>query len=212
MRLLLFSGGINSTALAYQERPDVCLTVDYGQRPAAGEIRAAAALSRHLGLRHEVAAVDFSSLGLGPLAGRPSAELARAPEWWPYRNQMLITIAGMRFVAEGLKEIMFGAVATDVHADGKAPFIRSIDRLMRVQEGGVRVMAPARRMHPLALVRASGLPRNLLGATFSCHVLDTPCGTCRGCEKHADLIARLDSGHDDDRNRPRGKAKLALSG
>lgn len=192
MRLLLFSGGIDSTALAYQERPDVCLTVDYGQRPAAGEIRAAAALTCHMGLRHEVVVVDFSNLGLGPLAGRQPAEVAQAPEWWPYRNQMLITIAGMRFIAEGLKEIMFGAVATDVHADGKTPFIRTVDRLMSLQEGGVRVVAPARRMHPLALVRKSGLPHDLLGATFSCHVLDTPCGTCRGCEKHAGLIARLD--------------------
>ncbi len=194
MRLLLFSGGMDSTALAYQERPDVCLTVDYGQRPAAGEIRAATALSRQMGLRHEVVAVDFSSLGIGPLAGKPSAEIARAPEWWPYRNQMLITIAGMRFIAEGLKEIMFGAVATDVHADGKASFIRAIDRLMQLQEGGIRVAAPARRLHPMNLIRKSGIPYDLLGATFSCHVLDTPCGTCRGCEKHADTMSRLGLG------------------
>lgn len=194
MRLLLFSGGMDSTALAYQERPDVCLTVDYGQRPAAGEIRAAAALSRHMGLRHEVAAVDFSSLGLGSLAGKPSAEIAQAPEWWPYRNQMLITIAGMRFVAEGLKEIIFGAVATDVHADGKAPFVRAVDRLVQLQEGGVRVAAPAHRLHPMTLIRKSAIPYDLLGATFSCHVLDTPCGTCRGCQKHADTMSRLGPG------------------
>ncbi len=194
MRLLLFSGGLDSAALAYQERPDVCLTIDYGQRPAAGEIRAAAALSHHMGLRHEIVSVDFSSLGLGPLAGRPSSELAQAPEWWPYRNQMLITVAGMRFVAQGLKEIMFGAVATDVHADGKAPFIRATDKLMQLQEGGVRVSAPARRLHPMTLIHKSGIPYDLLGATFSCHALDTPCGTCRGCQKHADTMSRLDKG------------------
>lgn len=193
MKLLLFSGGMDSTAIAYWKRPDICLTIDYGQRPAAGEIRAAAALCKVMGLRHEVVRVDFSALGVGSLAGKPSAEIGRAPEWWPYRNQMLITVAGMRFVAEGLDEIMLGAVATDLHADGRAPFLRAVDRTMSLQEGSVHVSAPAHRLSPPALIQESGIPSDLLGATFSCHVLPTPCGSCRGCEKHAATMAALGS-------------------
>ncbi|MBB2792681.1 UNVERIFIED_ORG: 7-cyano-7-deazaguanine synthase [Rhizobium pisi] len=191
MKLLLFSGGLDSTALAWDLRPDVCLTVDYGQRPAAGEIRAAQSLCREMQLRHEVVRVDFSGLGLGPLAGKPSSGLAAAPEWWPYRNQMLITVAAMRFVADGLSEIIIGAVSTDVHADGKGPFLDAMDRVLLLQEGRVRLSAPARYTDPLELLSSSGIPRNLLGATFSCHVAEHPCGRCRGCEKHQQTMLAL---------------------
>lgn len=191
MKLLLLSGGLDSSALAYWKRPDICLTIDYGQRPAGGEIAAARAICDELGLRHDVLAVDMRALGSGSLAGKASSELGRAEEWWPYRNQMLITLAGMRFISEGLKEIMIGAVRTDVHADGKAPFLRSIDRLMSLQEGGVAVSAPARALHPYELLRRSEFPRSLLGLTFSCHVMEFPCGFCRGCTKHLETIAHM---------------------
>lgn len=191
MRVLLFSGGLDSSALAFWKRPDVCLTVDYGQRPARGEIAAAAAICGELGLKHETLSIDMRVLGSGSLAGGPSSSLAHAEEWWPYRNQMLITLAGMRFVSEGLKEIMIGAVRTDVHADGKAPFLRGIDRLMCLQEGAVSVTAPARSVHPYKLLTMSGFPHSLLGLTFSCHVMEYPCGRCRGCAKHLATVARL---------------------
>jgi 7-cyano-7-deazaguanine synthase len=191
MRALLFSGGLDSSALAFWKRPDVCLTVDYGQRPARGEIAAAKALCRELNLRHEMLSVDLKALGSGSLAGELASELGRAEEWWPYRNQMLITLAGMRFVNEGLREIMIGAVRTDVHADGKAPFIRGISRLMSLQEGAVTVSAPGRSLRPLNLLRLSGFPDTLLGLTFSCHVMEYPCGRCRGCLKHLNTLARM---------------------
>lgn len=191
MKVLLFSGGLDSSALASWKRPDVCLTIDYGQRPARGEIAAAKAICDELGIRHELLNVDLRALGSGSLAGKPQSGLAQAQEWWPYRNQMLITLAGMRFVSEGLKEIMIGAVRTDVHADGKSPFLRGIDRLMSLQEGTVAVTAPARGLHPDKLLEISGFPRSLLGLTFSCHVMEFPCGRCRGCEKHLATIARM---------------------
>jgi 7-cyano-7-deazaguanine synthase len=112
MKLLLLSGGLDSSALAVWKRPDVALTVDYGQRPAKGEIAAASAIADEFGIAHEIVKIDLSSLGIGALAGKCASEIARAPEWWPYRNQMLITIAGMRFVSYGLKQIIIGAVAT----------------------------------------------------------------------------------------------------
>jgi 7-cyano-7-deazaguanine synthase len=191
MKVLLLSGGLDSSALAFWKRPDVCLTVDYGQRPARGELAAAKALCGELDLRHETLSVDMKALGSGSLAGEAASDLGHAEEWWPYRNQMLVTLAGMRFVNEGLREIMIGAVRTDVHADGKTPFIRGIDRLMSLQEGRIGVSAPARSLHPLKLLRLSGFPDTLLGLTFSCHVMEYPCGRCRGCLKHFDTLTRI---------------------
>jgi 7-cyano-7-deazaguanine synthase len=196
MRVLLFSGGLDSSALAYWKRPDVCLTVDYGQRPARGEIAAAGAICAELKLRHEVVSVDLRSLGSGSLAGKEPSNLGHAEEWWPYRNQILITLAGMRFVSEGLREILIGAVRTDIHADGRSPFLRCIARLMSLQEGNVTVSAPARSLHPNKLLELSGFPVSLLGLTFSCHVMEYPCGRCRGCEKHLDTIAHAKRNED----------------
>lgn len=190
MKVLLFSGGVDSSALAYWKRPDICLTIDYGQRPARGEIAAAEAICAELGLRHDILNVDLRALGSGSLAGKSPSDFAKAEEWWPYRNQMLITLAGMRFLSEGLKEIMIGAVRTDVHADGKSRFLRGIDRLMTVQEGNVTVTAPARTLHPDKLLELSGFPHSLLGLTFSCHVMEYACGRCRGCEKHLATVTR----------------------
>lgn len=191
MQLLLFSGGLDSCSLAANLRPDLCLTVDYGQRPAAGEIRASTAIASALELRHETLRVDLSALGSGDMAGRKASDLASAPEWWPYRNQMLISLAAMRHVADGLTEIVIGAVRTDTHADGKAPFLDAIDRALAVQEGGVRVSAPARDTDPVELLKASGLPRELLSLTFSCHSGPYACGQCRGCSKRRATIDAL---------------------
>lgn len=193
LRVLLFSGGLDSTALAWKLRPEVCLTIDYGQRPARGEIAAASSLAEEMGLRHEIVRVDLATLGSGQLAGRAPSGLAVAPEWWPFRNQMLITLAGMRFAVEGATEIIIGAISSDVHADGRAPFLRAIDRAMRLQEGCIRVSAPARGMSAHKLLIESGLPFELLGATFSCHLMEYPCGQCRGCEKHRETLERMKS-------------------
>lgn len=192
MKVLLFSGGIDSTALAAWLRPEVLATVDYGQRVAIAERRASVEIARRLGLRHEVIAVDVAALGHGHLAGRDPSALAGAPEWWPYRNQLLITIAAMRFVNEGLSDVFIGTVqGDDVHADGRLEFLEALDRVMALQEGGVRVSAPARSMTSEQLVgRAPGI-RDLLPWTFSCHVAEFPCGQCRGCMKHNAVLEAL---------------------
>ncbi len=65
MHFLLFSGGIDSTALAAWLRPNVLVTVDYGQRVADAEVRAATEIATRLGLRHELIRVDAGALGVG---------------------------------------------------------------------------------------------------------------------------------------------------
>lgn len=99
MEVLLFSGGIESTCLAYMRRPQICLTVDYGQRCAEGEIRAAQNISSFFNLEHHVLKVDLSSLGSGEMSDENAVSIAPIPEFWPFRNQMLVTIGAMRFAA-----------------------------------------------------------------------------------------------------------------
>lgn len=192
MKALLFSGGIDSAALAAWLRPDVLVTVDYGQRVAIAEVRAAAEIARRLQLRHEIVHLQTGELGSGHLAGRKPSSLAGAPEWWPYRNQLLVTVAAMRLIDEGLTEILIGTVkGDDVHADGRPNFLTALSRLMALQEGKVRVLAPAGRMTSEQLVRRAPRIDEWLPWTFSCHVGEYPCGQCRGCVKHALVIGAV---------------------
>lgn len=169
----------------------VCVTIDYGQQPAAGERAAAMALCHELKLQHRIIEANLSALGTGTMVGRAPSPEAAAPEFWPYRNQMLVTLAAMLLQPEGLSEILIGTVSTDLHADGRAPFRRALDRVMRLQEGGVRVSAPAQRMSTIRLLEITGFPQRLVGLTFSCHVHEYACGQCAGCLKHRDVVSRV---------------------
>ena len=195
MRVLLFSGGIESTALAYQYRPDVLLTIDYGHKPAAGEIRAAEYLAARLELHQELLSINASMLGAGDMAGKAAAAHSMVTEAWPFRNQFLITLAAMRYAGPGLREIMIGTVITDcVHADGTHAFIERMNALVQCELPNVVVTAPAIAMDTAALVRTSGLPDDLLRWTFSCHCADVACGQCRGCNKTLELFGALGIG------------------
>lgn len=193
MRALLLSGGIDSAALAFWLRPDVAVTVDYGQKPAPAEIQAASAICDALELQHVLIHADCSALGSGSMAGKRPSTLASEPEWWPYRNQFLVTLAAMRLVTAGIREILIGTVRGDsVHGDGKPEFVDRLSALMQCQEGGIRVAAPAIHLTSEELLQLSGITRDILGWTFSCHVSEFACGECRGCVKHGQVFQSLD--------------------
>jgi 7-cyano-7-deazaguanine synthase len=189
---ILLSGGIDSIALAHWTKPELAITVDYGQVCASAEANAAREAAAAMGLAHELIQLDCSSLGSGSLASAVTLATAPTPEWWPYRNQLLITLALMRVIRSSLTDLLIGTVAgDDRHADGRPEFVRLVDDLVSMQEGGVRVRAPAIKMSSEQLVRASGVPRSILGWAHSCHRGNQPCGECRGCFKHAAVLEGL---------------------
>ncbi len=190
--LLLLSGGIDSTALAALRRPACCLTIDYGQLPAAAEAEAAAAVAGSLGIPWQVVTVDARAIGSGDLAGRPATLSAPASEWWPYRNQLLATIGAAHALHQGLNEVVLASVREDgFHVDGSAPFYERLSRLIAMQEGGIRVIAPAVNMTTIDLIREASVDRGLLDWTHSCHRSNFPCGLCRGCLKRLETFGRL---------------------
>jgi 7-cyano-7-deazaguanine synthase len=91
---LLISGGMDSVALAFWTRLQFGYTVDYGQLAAEGEIRAATVVCQALSIRHRVIKVNCRSIGLGDMAGAPPSPQSPVSEWWPFRNQLIITLAG----------------------------------------------------------------------------------------------------------------------
>ena len=181
---LLLSGGIDSSALAFWKRPPVCFTVDYGQLPAKAELSAARSIAAHIAARHEVLKIDCSALGSGDLTAKPPLAISNTPEWWPYRNQLLVTLCAPRALELGLTELLIGTVKSDsVHGDGTPQFVTALDQLLACQEGALRLSAPAIAMTSLQLIATAAIPLEILAGTHSCHTGCLACGRCRGCQR-----------------------------
>jgi len=189
---LLLSGGMDSLSIAWWKRPDIAFTLDYGQIAAEAEIVASQAICRRLNIDHEIIKVDCSSLGSGDMAGTVAHRVAPASDWWPYRNQLLITLAATRAINFGATMLWLGTVKSDNrHKDGGLQFIDSISRLMSCQEGGISVEAPAINLSTAELVKVSGVPSELLAWAHSCHKASVACGNCRGCNKYFQTFEEL---------------------
>ena len=191
-RLLLLSGGIDSIALAAWRRPELCLTVRYGQSAADAEVQSSARACQELGLRHEVLEAELPLLGSGCMAGQTASPHSPHEEFWPFRNQYLITLAGMVAIKAGLSEILIGTVVTDRrHADGSPGFLRAIHEVIEMQEGAIQVLAPAAELTSEQLVKQSGISMAVLGWAHSCHTSALACGNCPGCMKHSQVMSSL---------------------
>lgn len=184
-KAILLSGGMDSIALAYWLRPEIAITLDYGQRAAEAEIAAATQVAKLIGLESHVLRIDCSSLGSGDLVGSEPISDAPISEWWPYRNQMLVTLALMKAIQLEVSELMVGSVRTDAqHSDGTPEFYIQLSKLVSMQEAGIKVTAPAIGMTTVELVKKCGIPENILMYAHSCHKSNNPCGKCHGCTKY----------------------------
>jgi 7-cyano-7-deazaguanine synthase len=194
MKVLLFSGGLDSTALAHWLQPDRLLFVDYGQTSAQGELRAANKIAQELGIPFEARSADCSAFGAGDMVGGPSLS-DTASEFWPYRNQLLITLAAMAFAESDPLSIIIGTVKSDeIHPDGRSTFLSAIQSVLAAQ-ANTTVEAPAKHLTPLELQLRARVPISILAWAFSCHRTSDACGQCRGCTKHFETLVQLaDSG------------------
>ena len=194
-RLLLLSGGMDSIALAWAIRPDLSLTIDYGQLAANGEIRAAKAVCAELGLDHQVLRIDCSGIGSGDMAGTRPSEVAPVSEWWPFRNQLLITVGAALAVKEGLGAVVIATVSNDAsHADGRPNFFRVLNELLMLQEAQITLETPSIEETTVEFCRRVAVPHSVLAWAHSCHVGSFACGVCRGCCKHRECMRELGFG------------------
>ena len=189
---LLLSGGLDSIALAWWLRPTVAYTVDYGQRAAGGEIRAASAVCAALEIHHEILRTSVGELGSGDMSSRPALKLAPRSDWWPFRNQLLLTVTAMRAVADGISELLIGTVKDDrQHKDGTAEFVIRMNDILKCQEGQVGILAPGLGLTSCELIARCKVPPEILCWAHSCHTGEYACGTCRGCRKHFNVTQAL---------------------
>ncbi len=190
--LLLLSGGIDSVALAAWLKPEICLTIDYGQNAAMAEILASKQVCSALGLTHAVVTATLDELAAGEMSNHASCRHSPHAEFWPFRNQLLATLGAMYSVKHGYRRVLIGTVSTDSrHRDGTSKFVSTLDTLMHRQEGEIRYEAPAISMTSGELVRQSGIEASVLGWAHSCYLGNLACGRCGGCLKHSEVLQSL---------------------
>lgn len=190
--VLLLSGGLDSIALAAWKKPEYGLTINYGQIAADAEIKAAAQVCSLLEIKHTIINMDLSILGSGLMLGDGVQSYSENAEFWPYRNQLLITIASMFAIKHGCNDILIGTVVTDKrHLDGSETFLNYINKLVSYQEGAVSVSAPAKSLTTLDLINKSKVPFEVLSWGHSCHTSSLACGQCPGCVKHSEVMLEL---------------------
>ncbi|AWA36587.1 TPA: 7-cyano-7-deazaguanine synthase [Klebsiella pneumoniae] len=189
---LILSGGMDSVCIAWWKKPEVAFTVDYGQKAANAEVQAAEQICKILNIEHHVLRVDCSSLGSGDLAGKASDKNAPETDWWPYRNQMLVTLIAMKAISLGINRLLIGTVSSDSnHKDGTFEFITLMSDILKFQEGNLVLEAPAINMTTYELICKSKIPYDYLLWAHSCHISNIPCGRCRGCNKYHQVINEL---------------------
>lgn len=186
---------MDSVSIAWWKRPQVAITIDYGQKAAQAEKQASEAVCRQLEIEHHIVSVDCRALGSGDMAGTAPDGTAPASDWWPYRNQLLITLAAMKAIALEVEVLYIGTVSSDEgHLDGTTEFVSRVDALVSYQEGGMRIEAPAISMSTVELVKQAQVPPDLLAWAHSCHKANLPCGDCRGCNKFNQTLHDLGLG------------------
>lgn len=193
MTALLLSGGMDSISILYWKKPDMALTIDYGQNCSKAEINAAKYACSILKIKHYVLSIDCSELGSGDLSkNMTNNEFAPHSDWWPYRNQLLITFAAMYLLKFNVKKILIGSLKPDEQfKDGTDEFTKLINKLISFQEGGISIEAPAINMSSTELIEKSKIPLSLLLCAHSCHKKNVPCGSCRGCNKYLSVIDKI---------------------
>lgn len=194
MKALLLSGGLDSVSLAYWLKPSIAITVNYGQNCADAEIRASKTICKKLCIDHHVINVNLNEIGSGDLSKKVVSKSGPKSDWWPYRNQLLITIVSTYILSNNLSvnEIIFGTLKSDgYHADGKESFFKSMNELLKIQEGDIQVSTPAIHLTCIELIKTSMIQSSLLGWSHSCHKSNYACGNCRGCFKQQNVFNEL---------------------
>jgi len=183
-KAVLLSGGVDSICLTYGIKPEIAYTIDYGQIVANREIYVSNYICELLNIEHKVITVDCKHLGSGSLADSKTSDVSPSKEWWPFRNQLLVTLAAMQSIKDSVNEIYLASVKSDnFHKDGTKDFYTLINNLLSYQEGYIRVICPTLDNYSHELIEKYNVPKKFITMAHSCHISNLACGKCSGCIK-----------------------------
>lgn len=193
--LIIYSGGLDSTTLLYEEQSRVALaiTFDYGSNHAEREIAFARYHCEMLNIEHLVLSLDFmkhyfhSSL-LGGADAIPNGnydEENMKSTVVPFRNGIMLSIACGLAESRGLNRVLIANHGGDhaIYPDCRLEFVSAMDRAMKLGTyAGVRLAAPYTNLTKADLVRRGAALGIDYGHTYSCYRGEEHhCGTCGTC-------------------------------
>jgi 7-cyano-7-deazaguanine synthase len=203
--LLLASGGLDSTTLAYWLRDKgktvIPVFFDYGQHCVETEWDTLRDVLPHKGVESPTR-INISDVFRGS-----RSRLVVEPDLWtedvqpndlyiPYRTLLFFSVSAAIAQTRGLTEVYSGFINSN-HAkelDCSAAFLNGLDALSE-NVGPVRFVLPFRDMpkaEVAVIAKQLGVP---IGRTFSCQVYsDVPCGACPNCVDRLDALAALELG------------------
>lgn len=200
--VIIYSGGLDSTTLLYDERDRVALAVtfDYGSNHAVREIACARHHCGQLGIEHLVIELGFmgryfhSSLLSGGDAipsGNYDEENMKSTVV-PFRNGIMLSIACGLAESRGLKRVLIANHGGDhaIYPDCRPSFINAMDAAMRAGTYvNVEIAAPYTHLTKADIVRRGAKLGVDYGETYSCYRGgEHHCGTCGTCSERREAF------------------------
>ena len=200
--VIIYSGGLDSTTLLYEERErvELAVTFDYGSNHAAREIACARHHCAQLGIEHIVIELGFmsryfqSSLLSGGDAipsGNYDEENMKSTVV-PFRNGIMLSIACGLAESRGLKRVLIANHGGDhaIYPDCRPEFIEAMDAAMRAGTYvNVEIAAPYTNLSKADLVRRGAKLGVDYSQTYSCYRGgEQHCGTCGTCTERREAF------------------------
>ncbi len=201
--VLLASGGLDSTTLAYWLRSErigfIPLFVEYGQHCVATE-------------RERLAEVlppaefgQFEVVNISDVYKKCPSRLIREPNLWeesisaedlylPYRNLLLLSVGAAFAQARGLTEV-YAAFINSNHAkeiDCSAKFFDQLGEMLS-EFGTVQIRMPFREFSKRTVAQIGLTLSAPIAHTFSCQASSTvPCGACPNCVDRLEALSSFE--------------------
>ena len=200
--VIIYSGGLDSTTLLYEERERVALAVtfDYGSNHAAREIACAKHHCALLGIEHLVIELGFmsryfqSSLlsGAADIPDGNYDEENMKSTVVPFRNGIMLSIACGLAESRGLKRVLIANHGGDhaIYPDCRPMFVDAMNAAMQAGTyEGVQLAAPYTNISKADIIRRGARLGIDYGATYSCYRGgEHHCGTCGTCTERREAF------------------------
>ena len=200
--LIIYSGGLDSTTLLYEEQARVALAVtfDYGSNHAEREKACARYHCQKLGVEHVEIDLGFmsrlfkSALVAGPdaIPDGDYAESNMLSTVVPFRNGIMLSVACGLAESRGLRRVLMANHGGDhaVYPDCRPEFVQAMDAAMRQGTyAQVQLEAPYTLLTKADIVRRGAAMGVDYSHTYSCYRGgELHCGHCATCRERAEAF------------------------
>lgn len=200
--VIIYSGGLDSTTLLYEEceRVALAVTFDYGSNHAAHEIACARHHCALLGIEHLVIELAFmakyfeSSLlsGADAIPDGNYNDSNMHSTVVPFRNGIMLSVACGLAESRGLKRVLIANHGGDhaIYPDCRPEFVAAMDAAMQTGTyEGVTLAAPYTNISKADIVRRGTQMGIDYGETYSCYRGgEHHCGRCGTCTERREAF------------------------